>query len=102
MKDRPDIQRILRIMEMERIFDTLTSDLGSGILRPQENPEQRKMLRTLIQYYESPLWREDYEADERGEIPKDLKRGILSQDGLYDFLTEIQPLCGERKDIYDR
>ena len=23
-------------------------------------------------------WREDYEADERGEIPPDLKRGVLS------------------------
>ena len=31
---------------------------------------------------------EDYEADERGELPPDLKRGVLSQDALYDLLEE--------------
>ncbi len=75
---------------------------NSGGLSPQKDPRQREQLRTLIRYYESPLWRQDYEADERGELPKDLKRGVLSQDGLYDFLTEIKPLCGDRKDSYDR
>jgi hypothetical protein len=29
-----------------------------------------------------------YEADERGELPPDLKRGVLSQDALYDLLEE--------------
>ena len=28
----------------------------------------------------------DYEADERGELPPDLKRGVLSQDALYNLL----------------
>ncbi|MBQ2991766.1 MAG: DUF4298 domain-containing protein, partial [Clostridia bacterium] len=32
----------------------------------------------------------DYAADERGEWPADLKRGVLSQDGLYNLLTEIE------------
>ena len=31
-------------------------------------------------------YHEDYEADERGELPPDLKRGVLSQDALYDLL----------------
>ena len=30
-------------------------------------------------------WREDYEANERGEIPPDLTRGVLSQDALFDL-----------------
>ena len=44
----------------------------------------------LREYMDSGLWLSDYEADERGELPKDLKRGVLSQDGLYDLLTEIE------------
>ena len=40
----------------------------------------------LVDYYESGQWRKDYEADERGELPRDLKRGVLSQDGLWDLL----------------
>lgn len=38
--------------------------------------------------YESGEWREDYEADERGELPPNMKRGVLSQDALYDLLGE--------------
>ena len=44
----------------------------------------------LREYMDSGLWLSDYEADERGELPKDLKRGVLSEDGLYDLLTEIE------------
>ena len=48
-------------------------------------------LRLLDDYYSSGEWREDYEADERGELPPDLKRGVLSQDALYDLLETSHP-----------
>lgn len=102
MKDRPHIRRILRIMEMEQIFCTLIELYNQGALCPKDDPSQAMLLATLCRYYESPLWRMDYEADERGELPPTLKRGVLSQDGLYDFFTDIQPLLGENKDTYDR
>ena len=44
----------------------------------------------LREYMDSGLWLSNYEADERGELPKDLKRGVLSEDGLYNLLTEIE------------
>lgn len=50
----------------------------------------RKDLAILAEYQASKLWLEDYEADERGELPKDLKRGVLSQDGLYDLLDSVK------------
>ena len=40
----------------------------------------------LVDYYESGQWLKDYEADERGELPRDLKRGVLSQDSLWELL----------------
>ena len=43
----------------------------------------------LIDYYESGQWLKDYEADERGELPQNLKRGVLSQDGLWNLLEEL-------------
>ena len=43
----------------------------------------------LQDYYENE-WREDFEADERGELPKDLKRGVLSEDALFDLLEETE------------
>ena len=60
-----------RIQRMEAHFD-------------RAEPED---LEILAEYYDSGLWLSDYEADERGEIPKNLKRGVLSQDGLYDLLS---------------
>lgn len=43
----------------------------------------------LRAYMESGQWRLDFEADEAGLLPKDLKRGVLSEDGLYDLLEEL-------------
>ena len=42
----------------------------------------------LLDYYESGQWLQDYEADERGELPRNLKRGVLSQDGLWELLSK--------------
>ena len=60
-----------RVQRMETHFD-------------RAEPED---LAILAAYYDSGLWLSDYEADERGELPRDLKRGVLSQDGLYDLLS---------------
>ncbi|MBQ8355328.1 MAG: DUF4298 domain-containing protein [Oscillospiraceae bacterium] len=43
--------------------------------------------RELREYYENGQWLLDYEADERGELPGGLKRGVLSQDGLWNLLA---------------
>lgn len=47
-------------------------------------------VRILQQYMESGQWQLDFEADEAGQIPDYVPRGVLSEDGLYSFL--------ERKD----
>ena len=80
-------ERIRRIVQMERIFDDLLAADPAQI--PMDAALSEK-LKTLTAYYESPLWRSDYEADERGVLPPDLKRGVLSEDGIYDFLTEME------------
>ncbi len=41
----------------------------------------------LDDYYGS-YWMKDFEADEAGRLPEDLKRGVLSEDALYDLLTD--------------
>ena len=42
---------------------------------------------------------EDYEADEAGELPEDLKRGILSEDGLYNLPAEYEGLIEGLREI---
>ena len=47
------------------------------------------MLNTLLAYYEGGQWLKDYKADENGLLPKELKRGVLSEDGVYNLITEL-------------
>ena len=38
----------------------------------------------------SELWKLDFAADEAGNLPPDLKRGILSEDGIWNLLTDYR------------
>ena len=72
-------EAINRIKKMEQYFDDLLADRNCA------NAEE--MLEALSQYSDSGLWLHDYELDEKGKLPKGLKRGVLSQDGLYNMLS---------------
>ena len=48
----------------------------------------RPALEELAAYYDGGDWLSDFTADEAGLLPEDLKRGVLSEDGLYDLLLE--------------
>lgn len=84
------MERIDRIKTMERKFDRAckaVADLDEALEAFQAViPDTEE----LIAYYESNLWRSDYDADSDGKLPSDLKRGVLSQDGLYNLLTDYQ------------
>ena len=75
-----------RVAQMEQLYDGLLEALDRDPAAAREDPAVRAQLRLLTDYYESGIWLRDYESDERGELPPDLKRGVLSQDGLYDLL----------------
>ena len=50
------------------------------------------LFRELDAYYGGDLWRQDYEDDEAGRLPADLKRGVLSQDAAYNVLSGYRQL----------
>lgn len=76
---------IRRVAEMEERFDRLLERQNRGEVR-KDDPD----LAILTDYCESGLWLADYTLDEQGLLPQDLKRGVLSQDGLWDLLEEIE------------
>ncbi len=76
-------QAIRRIRQMEQCFD----DLQAALQR--QEPLPASLLAQLIGYYESGQWLRDYELDEQGLLPPELKRGVLSQDGIYNFLQNL-------------
>ena len=81
------MEQIERIQHFEMLLDRIAPVL--------ENLEEaldafegiQEDVKELAAYYEDDDWREDFEADEAGKLPADLKRGVLSEDGIYDVLS---------------
>ena len=46
----------------------------------------------LSDYYSSKDWKRDFAADEAGRLPADLKRGVLSEDAVWNLLTDIKAI----------
>ena len=87
-------ERIRRVAGMEAKMDQVLA-AAAGLEQALEAWEAAgPALAALREYYESPLWREDFEADEAGELPRELKRGVLSEDGLYELLERAGELDG--------
>lgn len=71
---------------MEELFDRI-QDMQT---EKTEDEIFMESVRLLLKYYQSGQWLADYESDERGELPKELKRGVLSQDGIDHLLHMIK------------
>ena len=89
------IERIQHMEEcMNRIQDALLNDTEEEIL---SNPLLVQKLLELNQYMTSGQWLSDYELDEKGLLPETLKRGVLSQDSLYNLLSGFDNSFFNRK-----
>ena len=78
---------IERIMDMEQRMDRV-----DGALRALENAliiGLEDDILKLDDYYSSNEWKSDFQADESGLLPKDLKRGVLSEDGIWNLLGRV-------------
>lgn len=78
--------RKLNLEERVRFYETLFDEVSAAGDSCAGDIEQKR--RILENYYTSGQWLKDYEADEQGLLPEGLKRGVLSQDALYDLLSE--------------
>lgn len=83
---------LLRVERMERCLDAVTEAVALRGRAALEDAAIREQVQMLEEYQDSGLWRQDYEADERGELPTNLKRGVLSEDGLYNLLCDLREL----------
>ena len=80
--------RIERISLMEDRYDEISRVLAALDEAVDEYEDFKSELDALRDYMDSGQWKDDYEADEAGQLPSDLKRGVLSEDGLYDLLHD--------------
>ncbi|MBR5937972.1 MAG: GNAT family N-acetyltransferase [Clostridiales bacterium] len=85
---------IRRIKEMEAILDEGVNLLSGGGTEERIRSFQTE-IEKLEKYYTGPFWREDLALDEEGKLPKDLKRGVLSEDAVYDLLDRNKEILDE-------
>ena len=83
---------VQRIRDMERAFDAVLAAHAAG----EEMTPYFEAIRKLNAYMDSGEWLGDYALDEAGLLPRDLKRGVLSQDALYNLLQEMKSEETER------
>ena len=85
-------EAVKRVTEMEGIYDQALNIMDNVENSPEEFLGFQKELMRLADYYSSQDWKNDYVMDEDGLLPKDLKRGVLSEDGIYDALERNKEL----------
>ena len=90
---------ITRVRAMEVDFDAV-----AGAVRALEDAfsgfeEVADRVQRLSEYMDSGQWRRDFEADEAGCLPSDLPRGVLSEDGLYNLLEDVEALRARLKEL---
>ena len=94
------MERTERIKSMEQRLDRASAAIRRMEMAMAEYAAVQTDICALSEYYFGPLWREDFEADERGELPVDLKRGVLSEDAVYDLVCDndrLRRICLEKK-----
>ena len=81
---------IERITRMELAFDKAKELMAekNPQLRKQSEQQMKALITALDAYYTSHVWKRDFALDEEGLLPEDLKRGVLSEDGIYNLLEE--------------
>ena len=88
-------ERVERIQAMEERLDRCVEATARLSAACEQWKETLEDSRILEDYYQGGDWMEDYEADERGELPKELIRGVLSEDAVYDYIFGRQELAKE-------
>ena len=77
--------------QIERIsyYERLMAQLERAVVAAEE---AAPLAAELEAYYTGPRWKEDFAAEEAGQLPADLKRGVLSEDGIWNLLERYRAL----------
>lgn len=83
-----------RVRYYEGLFDELLAALRDENACEKTLPALRDKAGELERYLSGAEWKADFAADEAGLLPRDLRRGVLSEDGLYNALEAYHERLG--------
>ena len=88
-------EQIERITKYEAMMDRVAAANAALEKALELFAKTDELSAELGRYLAGEDWKQDFYDDEDGLLPKDLKRGVLSEDGLYDVLEARRALYGE-------
>ena len=88
------MEQIERIKTMEQHLDQVSQAVEHLAAALDEYARAEASARELSAYYGSREWKQDFADDEAGLLPPDLKRGVLSEDGIWNALEAYRELIG--------
>ena len=83
---------IERIKQMELRLDKVTAAMIELLAALEKYEAVQKDIKVLDEYYVSKEWKKDFSDDEAGRLPADLKRGVLSEDAIWNLLSNAREL----------
>jgi hypothetical protein len=84
-----------RIKWMEQRFNNALAAIKDG--SADSLKAIKEDVAELSKYYDSELWKQDFAADEAGILPSDLKRGVLSEDGIWNLLSDYREIQNKKQ-----
>ena len=93
------MEQIERIKAMERCLDRVSQAVMHFSAALDEYVDAQDALRQLSDYYGSDAWKHDFADDSAGLLPPDLKRGVLSEDAVWNLLEDVRDLKERMRNI---
>ena len=90
------MEQLRRIAHYEALLDALQRGISDPDASAAALTSLRETAGALAAYYGGEEWKRDFADDEAGLLPKDLKRGVLSEDGIFNALEAYRELVSER------
>ena len=92
--------QVKRISRMEEVLEEGTRVVKELEMALDRYEAYSGNIRELEAYYTDGRWKNDFTDEEAGRISSAVKRGVLSEDAVYDFLTmrdQVLARCGRMK-----
>jgi hypothetical protein len=93
------MEQIERIKTMEQYLDRASQAVMKLSAALDDYAEAQSAIRELSAYYGSDDWKQDFADDEQGLLPNDLKRGVLSEDAVWNLLEDSRALNSRMQEL---
>lgn len=93
------MEQIERIKTMEEHLDKASHAVKALSDALDLYTEAMESIETIDDYLVSDEWQQDFNDSEAGHLPKDLKCGVLSEDGIWNVIDTNRELQAQMLEI---